>query len=1002
MTEDTGHISESDSHVSWNALSVLDIKECTQSQFLEVLMNLDEICTSQSADERTTFIEHVYRRMLHTISLMTNISLDRIVAVIKQLITYSPVMTILTVDDLKNMNIEMEKRSVIIHFDMSGSMSTSGFGPLVNSLKHLCKSLHDQGIDVYVSLFGGSTQGVHAALGGRLLTSEEFKNGDYRPDGGTAFCPSFERTKLFPTAYDAIIISDGEFTDDVSLLTFQEHCQTVFFVAPPWSPLGIEKKHARTISPCVKPNVPYIGIASDEYPQLECIINRFLRENNTFAQLTGFVTIGTFVLPSSILAPTRMRQIFINAVAQGETQLQALTRKIIGLFRYLEETAKLNFERCIRGEDFRNLMSLVNPLIRSAQAHLETSVACQQLYGYLDKIVSSFAIEKKKLLKNNAHDPKFTAELQKFWDHAMTYSERECIIEENTRRYGQPIGFLNIHTDRLMCTGEILSEALQQLRRLYVLESPDSLSLVFELLSMSTIDDQPTPGPEDSRILIWKKPDGIVDLLSILRQLPFCLQQYQYGKNISQDRPWTLQPMAATRLAWVMDVSHRSFPDFILQSLPTLVKPCKFLTDLDRDENREVFWAKIIRELAPKIDLSIENLQLVNQILIVYGIKNFIMRLYDRSITYERPLYENALPYIDTDEPTAWCIFVNKMGERVDPRTGEVTTQSRLITDPNQIESWYRANLTAHGSLVRPRYLTRIEFPLLPDDAIELYQTSNQKDTDLLRNQLFELYGSSYSSDQINAHINTIRDQFKAVPHVIWGSTNLITNTVVSIKEACQNAPIIIEKVIIDVTRSNVINYLCSHCDDLFISGALTGFATYSTMASQEGGATISKFDYAVECGQKAILEPTIIQNVRIHHLDQSSVQQYMKQKYKQLMQSIRLMAQPPQFSSLSDLLHKTQLTTTIDRGFLSAVTTENESQTRLNKTLFTCPITLDIMENPAITTPCGHMFDMSAITEYLKTINNICPVCRTTVTDVTHNDAFKTVIEAWLSHQTE
>ncbi|CAF4907280.1 unnamed protein product [Rotaria socialis] len=90
MTEDTGHISESDSHVSWNALSVLDIKECTQSQFLEVLTNLGEICTSQSADERTTFIAQVYRRMLHTISRTTNISLDRIVAVLKQLITYSP------------------------------------------------------------------------------------------------------------------------------------------------------------------------------------------------------------------------------------------------------------------------------------------------------------------------------------------------------------------------------------------------------------------------------------------------------------------------------------------------------------------------------------------------------------------------------------------------------------------------------------------------------------------------------------------------------------------------------------------------------------------------------------------------------------------------------------------------------------------------------------------------------------------------------------------------
>ncbi|CAF4404241.1 unnamed protein product, partial [Rotaria sordida] len=125
---------------------------------------------------------------------------------------------------------------------------------------------------------------------------------------------------------------------------------------------------------------------------------------------------------------------------------------------------------------------------------------------------------------------------------------------------------------------------------------------------------------EDLNILIWKKPNGTVDLLSILRQLPICLQQYQHSRDMPLDRDWTLQQLAALRLAWVMDASGRTFPDFITQALPSLVVHNKYLTNLDQDENRSAFWMKILRELAPKIDLPAEVLQSIHQILTVHAL----------------------------------------------------------------------------------------------------------------------------------------------------------------------------------------------------------------------------------------------------------------------------------------------------------------------------------------------------------------------------------------------
>ena len=69
-------------------------------------------------------------------------------------------------------------------------------------------------------------------------------------------------------------------------------------------------------------------------------------------RLPGFATVGTYSIPAYLLAPTQMIQVFHSCLAHGDTPLQALTQKIIGVCRYLEGTTKLNFERCLRGEEF--------------------------------------------------------------------------------------------------------------------------------------------------------------------------------------------------------------------------------------------------------------------------------------------------------------------------------------------------------------------------------------------------------------------------------------------------------------------------------------------------------------------------------------------------------------------------------------------------------------------------------------------------------------------------
>ena len=996
---------ESDSFVANLLLGDIEPGRCNREQFLEVLAHFEDICAKKPIDQRAIYVEQAYARCLTLLSEGSNIPMNRIDNLFRQIVVLHPTMAMLDFDELQKYGVKMKVRSLIIHFDMSGSMQGSRFPGLVRTTIDMCAEFRHKGCQVYVSMFGGKEQeSIHASLGNRMLTLDEFSSGNYQPQGSTAFCPSFERSKQFHEPYDAIIISDGEFTDDTSKLAFQDQCKTVFFVAPPWSPPGVEEKHAQVISNCVHSSVPYIGIPSEKYSELAKIIN----EHHSFVDLSGFISIGKSVISNYILAPTRMINLFNNCFAQGENQLQILTKKIIGLFRYLEETAKLNFERCIRGDDFRSIMSLVIPLKRVSEGHLEESAACRQLYGYLSHLFDHFCREQENLLKKMEHDAKAKFQLIKIWDEAMSFSERELIIEENVKNYGAHVGYLNFRLNTLNCSCEALHEALKQIRTIYAPENLESLSLILELFTSCKIDDKPLHGSIDEAVLIWRKPDGTIDLLSALRQLPSILQQYEQLKGDAISRSWTFQSLTAIRLAWVMRASGLSFPSFIGQALPALLVPRKVLVDLDQNDNRANFWLKIIREISSEIQLPSETAQLIHQILTGHAVKNFHHHLTDQSIEYEKQIYEDVSPFIDTDDPRAWCMFVDDDGSNVHGISGQLIQKLRVITSQRDIDRFYEMNLRKHGSVIRPRYLTLSEYPNLPDGAIVLYDSGIRKDVDLLREQLSELLGDSGSTIQINAHIHTIRDRLQSIPTVLWTDKESIAQTVVSCKAACQGATLPTEKVTINITKSVIIDYCVSQVEDSFVRGVIHGLSEYSRISTEEFVAGMSRLDYAIECGQKALTTPPAIENRPFTHIDKPGVRQCLEKQYKKLLRSLRSVTDPPRFMSMATMLEqiKTSAPEVETLGFADLESIPEQTKEKstapkqpaivLNEILFTCPITLDIMDNPVTTNPCGHVFEKEAIEDYLKKIQNQCPICRTPITNIIQNFNFKSVIEAW------
>jgi hypothetical protein len=136
----------------------------------------------------------------------------------------------------------------------------------------------------------------------------------------------------------------------------------------------------------------------------------------------------------------------------------------------------------------------------------------------------------------------------------------------------------------------------------------------------------------------------------------------------------------------------------VSQNLSTLITPNAYLTDLNADENRSKFWIKIIREVASETAVSSENLQSIHHIISAHVIKGFLLRLTDGSVTYEKEVYPNVLPFIDTDQTMAWCIFVGQNGNRVNATTGQIIEATSLVTDPIAVHQCYARNVSMKGA----------------------------------------------------------------------------------------------------------------------------------------------------------------------------------------------------------------------------------------------------------------------------------------------------------------
>ncbi len=541
-----------------------------------------------------------------------------------------------------------ESASIVVHFDHSGSMARTAFLDVRAEILQVLENLQDIGVTIWISLFGHTHE-----TNSRIMSLNNYKSLSVR--GGKFYAPSGRYTYLGPSfqkvseaqigPHISIIFSDGALSDAhrVERFSMQHDAREVFFVYPAWVARGAAEQHT-SILPSRYPEGTHMKyLPSSNIGELGKILASSVGTGFLPRTIPGFVALGSYLVPEHVLNPTIMSKLLRSAKELDTEELHEFQERLTMIFESLRQTFNVNFLATIRSEMFLQLMSLLVPLIKFAD-----NANWYDLHAYLSGVLDEAALCKDTAVRSASSDK--VAEIEAFWEEAMTISERE-IIKEN---YGSPtMGFCL--PDTINIDPDTLGKMMKMCRTIH---APDYELLAEIIALLSTlVSGQAT-----------KNGCGFYpsSAINTLRTLPGLIQDLQEMMGVCVTKGWTIQQLTAYRLACVLlsnmrnGVSFDKRFEFVLYKtvcdMPEDIKT--LLIDTGTPENRSLFWCKIILSLQSDLALSDTVIQEYMQLLVAHLAIIQIQKISSvERIPVEVPIADQVnfpLP------PTAYCLIEDK------------------------------------------------------------------------------------------------------------------------------------------------------------------------------------------------------------------------------------------------------------------------------------------------------------------------------------------------------
>ena len=315
----------------------------------------------------------------------------------------------------------------------------------------MARELVTRGYTVFITPFGCEEYDQYG-----LLSVEEYANSTdpniLTADGaGTLIQSSLERTKdLGP--HVIAIISDGQLCcrcrrdgrrgqatlreEDMASYPQLPTCTGMIFMWTPWTPVGTSEQQPRLLSGLLV-NAAMTYVRSFDELKNE-IVQRSVSNIEPF-----YMAIGGYQILKSLTSPTNMIRLVRSLIKRAETVPRELSNFCLLLreiFEVLRQSAQTEIRTClVRGEEFRNIMSVIKPLTNMFDGHRDNAT-CVEMNCYLTELFEIIQTAYDAALSGPNSD-----ELRAAWTDAMTVDESEMIYDAiDDGQWGAVIGYLDL------------------------------------------------------------------------------------------------------------------------------------------------------------------------------------------------------------------------------------------------------------------------------------------------------------------------------------------------------------------------------------------------------------------------------------------------------------------------------------------------------------------------------------------------------------------------------
>ena len=347
-------------------------------------------------------------------------------------------------------------REVTVLYDVSGSMWWASnqpgdlYIPFHRKMGEIFRSLEANGVNVRIYFFSSESISSRGSM-----SVEEFCSNERIPGGTTVLGPAWNQ--LVHNRGSVLLVTDGQFTDSILRFNLLPDINGLTLAVPRWTTVnqGIVQQLREKLG-----TIPLEFIPACDTHTNEEFTSKIMNGSSVVNLPEGYSRFGDTVFPKCWTSPSVIGTIINNVLRNHRDAIPNILGNFIGIFSQIMCNMQIDFEGCIKSEDSRNLLQMVNIFMKislremnrienessdepcaepSAEGSSDTTPEdnhydyFRQMYDICKKIFDYGSNEKDNLNQKYSSMglQSSVTELNTHWDNCFSSDESQDIIDSH-------------------------------------------------------------------------------------------------------------------------------------------------------------------------------------------------------------------------------------------------------------------------------------------------------------------------------------------------------------------------------------------------------------------------------------------------------------------------------------------------------------------------------------------------------------------------------------------